>query len=166
MQTLFSDFSDLWRNSVLNWRNPLRELLTRVPVARPPALRRSLKPDWLYAVDLPRCASPEACGAFTAAAAAAGWEALPEEAGWIQLRRRDAGLPENWISMLPDSGEAGCLRSLSARHLFLFPDRIESILLLKAEETGPAALEAACRAVHQRWAVLLREKKVPQPSDG
>ena len=140
-----------------DWRKQLGGLLEEMPVSRPAALRRSLKPDWLYCTDLPACASAESCEAFRAGAERLGWE-TEQEGGWIQARRRSGTLPADWPGRDAFGPEAECLRSLMERHPELHLSAREEILLAKAEEEGPAQREAACKAVHGRWAALLRER--------
>ena len=125
---------------------------------RPPALRRSLREDYLYAADLPLCAGPEACGAFLRKAGEAGWEAV-REGDWICLRPRALSLSGAWWDSLPAGGEAACLRSLAERHPDLFPSPVPLIRLLKAREEGERALETVCRELHRDAARLLRENR-------
>ena len=140
-----------------DWRKQLGRLLEEMPASRPAALRRSLKPDWLYCTDLPACGSAESCEAFRAGAERLGWE-TEREGGWIQARRRSGTLPADWPGREAIGPEAECLRSLMARHPELHLSAREEILMAKAEEEGPAQREAACKAVHGRWAALLRER--------
>ncbi|MBQ9252888.1 MAG: hypothetical protein IJ188_09665 [Clostridia bacterium] len=138
------------------WRRELNLLLSSLPARRKPALRRSLRPDFLFAVDLPACVEAPVCEQFLLAAAAAGWQGT-EIQGWINLCRGDGALPEGLFP--PDMiGEAGCLRSLMDRHTFLRPTEVQWIAMIKAREEGPAAWEQACRLIHQDWARRLREK--------
>ncbi len=140
-----------------DWRKQLSRLLEETPASRPAALRRSLKPDWLYCTDLPACAPPESCEAFRAGAERLGWE-TEREGGWIQARRRGGTLPADWPGPEASGPEADCLRSLRNRHPELHLSAQEEMLIAKAEEEDPAKTEAACKAVHARWAALLRER--------
>ncbi|MBQ9210214.1 MAG: hypothetical protein IJ153_00800 [Clostridia bacterium] len=138
------------------WRRELNLLLSSLPVRRKSALRRSLQPDFLFAVDLPACAEAPVCQQFLLAAAAVGWQGA-ESQGWINLRREDGALPEG-LFPLDLAGEAGCLHSLMDRHPELRPTEGQWIAIIKAREEGPAAWEQACRLIHQDWARRLREK--------
>lgn len=143
------------------WTNPLRaelrSLLEKVPVSRPPALRRSLLPDALFSLDLPRCASPETCEAFLRDAEGAGWRAFQAD-GWIHLRKAVSILPADFFPD-PPSGEAAALLSLLARHPGSSDPSREVILLMKAREEGDSALESACRGLHGDLARRLRRKE-------
>ena len=137
------------------WRKELQNLLDCPSLSRKPALRRSLREDYLFASDLPACASPANCAGFCIRAESAGWEALNVD-GWIQLRRADGCLPEGWFPDTPE-GEAACIRELICRHPGTADASRELILLLKAREEGPRAWELACRRIHQDLARRLRE---------
>lgn len=136
------------------WREELRALLSPLPVRRKPALRRSLRADYLFAVDLPACAEPTVCQSFLHAAAEAGWQAEPA-AGWINLRKNLLSAPPGWFPEHPE-GEAACLRELVRRHGEQNIPLEFFLRLLKAREEGPAAWEDACRAAHQDFARRLR----------
>ena len=145
------------------WRRELRELLDRISLARPAALRRSGAEGMLYATDLPRCAPPEETARFLERAKAAGWEGY-EKSEWIHLSRQVSTPPEGWEQQSPGP-EARCCRSLLLRH----EDQLGSaengmlIELVKAGEEGSAAYERACARLHRDWAVRLREgKKLPK----
>ncbi len=140
------------------WRRELRLMLDTAGAARAPVLRRSRLPEFLYATDLPACASAGACAAFLLAAAEAGWEST-SVGGWICLRKAGCLFPEPWPFFLPGDGEGACLRELSRRHPGLLPSRAQAIALLKAMEEGPAELEKACRSIHEDFARRLREKE-------
>ncbi len=139
-------------------RRELRSLLDAAECARPPALRRSLREDFLYASDLPLCAAPEACGVFLRKSGEAGWEAV-RDGDWICLRPRALRLSGTWWDSLPPGGEAACLRILAERHPDLFASPVRAVRLLKAREEGDKALEAVCRELHREAARLLRENR-------
>ena len=139
------------------WREELRSLLSLFPVRRSPALRRSLKDDWLYAADLPLCAEEAALDRFREAAAACGWETAEAE-GWIQLRKVNPVPPGEWFPN-PPREEAACLAELLRRHPELSLDRRETIQLLKARETGEDAWDRCCRQVHREFARSLLKKE-------
>lgn len=137
-------------------RQELNRLLSAMEASRKPALRRSLSPDYLYATDLPLCASSEICEVFRRQAAAAGWESCPA-GSWLNLRKAGALFPSGWWESLPREGEAACVSGLLLRHPSLRLSRSQAHLLLKAREESPASLEKACRSVHQDFARQLRE---------
>ena len=139
------------------WRKELAALLAAAPVSRPPALRRSLHPEFLFATDLPACAGPESCEIFLRCAADAGWESF-QESGWMNLRKKDVLFPPDWWDSLPQEEEAVCLRVLTAVHPSLRFSRLQSCMLQKAREEGPDSLEKACRTVHRDFARQLREQ--------
>ena len=159
--------------------NRLREeLLLRLralPARRPPALRRSLRDDWLYATDLPQAADRESVRLFLEAVRGAGWRA-EELDGWIELDQRLDRPPENWQPG-PLGPETACCLSLLARQ---HPDReggdgaetreaaARAVRkLMKAGEDGGAAWEKACGEVHREWAARLRERKcIPEMDAG
>ena len=147
------------QNVVDPWRQELNRLLSSLEASRPPALRRSLSPDYLYATDLPLCASSEACDTFRARASAIGWESIPS-GSWINLRKSSSLFPRGWWDSLPREGEPACVADLLRRHPSLRLSRSQSCLLLKAREEGPASLEKASRSVHQDLARHLRESTI------
>jgi len=152
---------------IIPWRADIERLLLSVPSSRKPALRRSLREDWLFSTDLPRCASAEDCLRFQQSAQAAGWDA--ESSGeWIHLRKIPFYLPGGWFSPAV-SAEAACLRVLLLRHPGTADPAVELLMLMKAREEGNISWEKACRSLHREWARRLREGK-PLPeirfSDG
>lgn len=155
---------------------------------RPPALRRSLREDYLYASDLPGIVTEETLKGFIINAESAGWDVI-REGGWIQMRRRIPELPDDWYRGGFEGGdgrengsELECCASLLARH----PNpnekvrgeerqsgesgsykgkregETEIIALIKAGEEGERAVEKLCREMHREWAERLR-KKEPLP---
>lgn len=135
-------------------RRELRNLLADSALPRPPALRRSRRPDFLFASDLPSFAPPEALASFRQKAEAAGWEAW-SSGGWLELRKPLSGPPEGFRPF-PPGEESACCESLLCRHPGGAESREASILLIKAAEEGPAAFEAACRTLHRDFARRLR----------
>ena len=142
-------------------RTELKELLDTARSVRPPALRRSLRDDALYATDLPAAAEAETVEAFLRAAGNVGWTAR-QEAGWIELdkavRRQPAGGFRG-----PYGPEAACLLHLLRRHRPAVPSpeaeeaaAAAARRLIKAGEAGPEAYEKACAQLHTEWAVRLR----------
>lgn len=125
-----------------------------LPVSRKPALRRSPRPDSLFAADLPLCASVSACNTFILEAKSLGWESL-EADGWIHLRKTCAPLPPGLFPAGAE-GEASCLETLFCRHPGSEDAGPEIILLMKARESGPRDWEAACRSFHRELARRLR----------
>ena len=142
-----------WTNP---WREELNALFLPLSLARRPALRRSSRPDYLFATDLPSFASAPCRDLFRESALRLGWDIL-ECGGWFHLRKADSSAPPGWFPAEP-RGEAACLRALLQRH----PDRqapaSELLLpLLKAREQGEETWEKACRTLHRELARRLRE---------
>ena len=138
-------------------RQELNGLLAGIAAARPPALRRSLSDEWLYAADLPAVCGGEETAELLKRAEALGWEHAAEN-GWILFRKEAKEPPEGWY----DGGfgpEAACCLSLLERH----PDGCgegapaAQRALIKAGEEGGKAYEAVCRRLHREWAERLRK---------
>lgn len=137
------------------WRKELSGLLARAGTARPAALRRSLREEFLYATDLP-VIDGQAAAAFAAEAEKAGWT-VGEDGGWMQLDRTAGGRPEGAYGG-PFGPEAGCCASLLERHPERgTADRAAEHRLVKAGEEGFAAYEKACGEIHREWAARLRK---------
>lgn len=147
-----------WRNP---WREELQALFLPLSLRRKPALRRSLRPDWLFAVDLPDCAEPEAVEDFLCRAEAGGWKAK-EDGHWIQLKPAVFSFPEGMLPSPPE-GEAACLDELLCRHPGSADPEAEMLFLIKAREEGEADWESACRELHREFALRLR-KGIPLPA--
>ena len=165
------------------FRQELSELLAEVPCRRPPALRRSLKSEWLYATDLFQAADPDSAAVFLKRAAELGWHA-EQDGSWLQLKRSFTEPPEHGFEG-PFGAEAVCCASLLRRHLetkkekmrteeapqWIMEDTSEAekaaetvrILLVKAGEQGPEAYEQACGGLHREWAQRLRKKQTLPP---
>ena len=144
-------------------RRELVSLFEDIPSERPPALRRSLKDEWLYAADLPAVFAEGWGETLGAKLKEAGWETL-EEDGWVQLRKNAAEPPEGWYGGT-FGPEAGCCLSLLARHAAdaqSDPDPAQR-MLIKAGEQGRDAYEAACAALHRDWAARLRQRRPLPP---
>ena len=145
------------------WRKELRTMLDRMGTSRPPALRRSDRPETLYATDLPLCSDAAQCNEFCRQAAAMGWQ-CEEEKGWLLLSRSVQNPPEGWFGG-PFGTEAGSccslLRRADEKKEQENPNRkrMDAFLLIKAGEEGPEAYEQACRKLHLDWAERLRKKE-------
>jgi len=146
-------------NDLFPWRNPWRkELLTllgRISSARKPALRRSLRAEFLFATDLPLCAAEDACRRWMREAASTGWDCR-QFGDWIEIRREDGLPPEGWFPDFP-TGEASCVAVLLRRHPEETLAPAEILALLKAREAGPGPWEEACRTLHRSLAARLRQ---------
>ena len=147
-------------------RNALRRelggLLAPPEGSRPPAIRRSLQAEWLYATDLPVLYGGSVPDSLADRLKAAGWESETEN-GWLQLRKPAPEPPDGWYGG-PFGPEAACCLSLLDRHEPGAGDPEPAIRsLIKAGEEGPAAYEAACAALHRDWAERLRQGK-PLPA--
>jgi len=140
------------------YRAELAALLAGTETKRPPALRRSLREDALYATDLPAAADEAVVASFCRRAQEAGWHPR-REGGWIELDRAVTEPPEG---ALPDhpGPEAACCRSLMERHAPGSPaDPRWTRRLIKAGEEGARAYEKACAAIHRDWAERLRKRE-------
>lgn len=143
-------------------RTELNNLLAETTCPRLPALRRSLREDWLYATDLPALCGAETLRTVRLRLEEAGWES-GTDSGWLQLRK-EVRLPPEELRDGFFGPEAACCRSLLERHPARgdeFP-RKAVFLLLKAAEEGPSSYEKACGRLHREWAERLR-KNVPLP---
>ena len=146
-------------------RRELNMLLAGNPFRRPPAVRRSLQTEWLYAADLPGLCSGSALDGLLSRIREAGWETRTD-GEWVQFRKPSPEPPEGWF----EGGfgpEAACCGSLLRRH----PEREDEVpyretcMLIKAGEEGPEALERACAELHGQWAARLRAgRKLPAVS--
>ena len=146
-------------------RKELNTLIVPDDDGRKPAVRRSLREEWLYVTDLPEIARGDRLEDACRRLSESGWESIME-GGWMQVRKAVTGPPEDWFSG-PFGPEAGCCRSLIERH----PERIKEpdcrieYLLIRAGEEGAKAYEATCRQLHGEWAERLRKKqKLPEVS--
>ena len=139
--------------------NALREEITALfrtlSPPRPPALRRSLRTEWLYAADLPQLYGRDRLQEVMIRIMEAGWE-IREEEGWLQIRKPAPEPPEGWFEG-PFGPEADCCVSLLHRHPGKADAEMVQRLLIKAGEEGPDAYEAACSELHREWAELLRK---------
>ena len=134
-------------------RAELQSLLREAAVTRPPALRRALTDQALFATDLPQCTDSDTVQVWIRRAETMGWQVMPE-GGWLLLDypiTPTASPP----SRLPP-GELGCCISLLQRHLSDETDPVWARRLLKAAEAGVEPQERVCRALHLRLAELLR----------
>ncbi len=136
-------------------RREIRDLIDATPCRRPPALRRSLRDDFLYATDLPQAAEESAVRDFCRRAEEAGWRTEAGN-GWIQM---DTGRAEPGGAGFrgPYGTEAQACAGILRRHPGNRRDGTrEKRLLAKAGEEGPAAFEKACTALHREFAAALR----------
>ena len=140
-------------------RTELRELLSATACTRPPALRRSLQPDWMYATDAPGLCAEAEKNALLYRLAEAGWETR-EEHDWLQIRKPLEAPPDPLPEGMTGPEAARC-RSLLDRHPERDPSRPdrEICLLVKAAEEGREAYEASCGKLRREWAERLRRKE-------
>ena len=140
-------------------RKELSQLLTGCRPFRSPALRRSVRDEWLYATDIIGLLSGEEAGRLRRELAEAGWE-YQQESAWLLLRKRMPEPPGTWFegSFGP---EAGCCLSLLERHTADCREdpAMVHIALIKAGEEGEKAYEALCGRIHMDWAQRLRQKQ-------
>ena len=142
-------------------RNALRkelDSLLKAPAGRrAPAIRRSLREEWLYATDLPALYGGSIPDGIRTVLSNAGWDYMPD-GEWLQMRKPSKEPPEDWYggSFGP---EAACCLSLISRHPASGEIEPESVqrMLIKAGEEGENAYEEACAAIHREWASRLRE---------
>ncbi len=148
-------------------RSELQTLLMAMMPGKTPTLHRSRQEDALYAVRLPAGTGEEAVEAFRRAAEAAGWS-VRQSAEWLEMDKPVHKSPAGHFAG-PFGPEAGCLLRLMQTHgeTDTAEGKSESLMaarqLVKAGEKGPGAYERACRALHQAWAIRLREHR-PLPA--
>ena len=138
-------------------RQELAAMLSALPACRAPALRRSIREEWIYATDLPMILSGREAELLRKKLTAAGWE-YTEESGWLLLRKPAEEPPEDWYEGA-FGPEAACCASLLRRHPAepeADPQAIQR-MLIKAGEEGTKAYEEACAKLHEAWAARLRE---------
>lgn len=138
-------------------RTTLQEILSGTESFRPAALRRSLRKEYIYATDLPRCAESTAVQDFCRRAELAAW-IVCMDGDWIQLDYSGVN-PEDTCFGGPFGREAECCAELLRRH----PNgrksgENEMRMLIKAGEEGPEAYEKICAGLHREWAAALRRK--------
>ena len=135
-------------------------LISGTKSCRPPAFRRSLSEDALYATDLPKVAEENEVADFRRRAEQAGWHTIMEN-GWILMDFVPEKMPADGFQG-PFGPEAKCCASLLNRHAGdRGPDgKKEKRMLLKAGEEGAAAYERACGQIHREWAAALRKREM------
>lgn len=144
-------------------RAELNRFLDGVGCSRPPAVRRSGEPDWLYTTDLPGLCSCEETARWEEELILAGWDCRQVN-GWLLLRKSAKEPPPGWFEG-PFGPEADCCRSLQERHPEGDAEDAESAqrMLIKAGEEGVEAYEKVCRHLHRCWAEKLRKgEKLPK----
>ena len=138
-------------------RTELAALLRDTETERKPALRRSLREDYLYAADLPVCAAREATEGFLQRAEKNGWK-YERDGGWLLLDKDADEPPEGWFAGVFGEEAAACA-SLLRRNSGKAPAGNEIRLLIKAGEEDEKAYEEACRRLHMNWAERLRRRE-------
>ena len=144
-------------------RKELNTLIAHDGDERKPAIRRSLREEWLYVTDLPSAVNEGRLEYVCRRLTETGWEIMMED-GWLQVRKAVAEPPEGWFDG-PFGPEARCCRSLIERHpeREKEPDYRTEYLLIRSGEEGARAYETACRRIHHEWAERRRKKqKLPE----
>ncbi len=137
-----------------NLRREITDLLQQYPTKRPCALRRSLHPDFLLAVDLSLASEQETVLAFTQRAVAAGWT-VQQDKGWLLL---DHALPQPvCCKEAAPSGRLDNAIWLLCLHPNDTVDAITLRRLAKAVEEGERSVERVCDGCLRDWAVKLRK---------
>lgn len=137
-------------------RKELAALMPAPPDGRMPVIRRSLRPEWLYAADLDILYGGTIPNMPETALAGAGWE-FAREGNWLQLRKPAPEPPEDWYCG-PFGPEAACCASLLERcRLPREPELHVQLMLIKAGEEGEKAYEKTCSEIHREWAARLRQ---------
>lgn len=137
-------------------RREITALLQQYPTRRPCALRRSLHPDFLLAVDLPLAAEEDTVQAFIQRAEQEGWT-VRQEKGWLLL---DHALPQpTCCKGVAPSGRLGNAIWLLRLHPSDVMDAGVLCLLAKAAEEGEKAVERVCDGCVRDWAVRLRRRE-------
>lgn len=141
------------------FRRELTAILGCISVSRTPALRRSMKEDWLYATDLPVLCKGISLPEALVVLAEAGWE-YSAEGDWLQLRKTAEEPPEEWFDG-PFGQEAACCLSILRRHRerMTEQDTKAAYQLIKAGEEGAEAYEKACTELHGILSDRLRKKQ-------
>jgi len=142
------------------FRKELVQMIGEASVRRPAAIRRSIRPDWLYASDLPSLCSGEETHRILDQLSGIGWTWIMEKTDWILFRKSAEEPPEDWFEG-PFGPEAACCLSLITRHADTRPDGADPVRfrLIRAGESGEAAYEKTCAELHREWAALLRERQ-------
>lgn len=137
-------------------RREMAVLLQQYPTRRPCAVRRSLHPDFLLAVDLPQAAEQDTVLAFTQRAEQEGWT-VRQEKGWLLL---DHALPQPiCCEEIAPAGRLGNAVWLLRLHPSDGMDTRTLRLLAKATEEGEKAVERVCDGCVRDWAVRLRRRE-------
>ena len=137
-------------------RKEMQEMLATAETDRPPALRRSLREEYLYATDLPQAAAEEAVSAFRRRAEEAGWHTEAEN-GWILLDPPCAALQETVFRGACGCEAKACISLLRRHPEGRRPGQREIRMLAKAAEESTDAFEKTCAALHREWAAALRQ---------
>ena len=137
-------------------RLELKEILENPDAGRRPALRRSLREEWLYTTDLPGLCTGKSLENTLRKLDDSGWH-YQNDGEWLQLRKTIVRPPEGWYDG-PFGREAGCCLSLLKRHPEKMTGSAERIIiqLIKAGEEGSKAYEQACMQQHSQFSGRLR----------
>lgn len=133
-------------------RQTLTQRMAALEPQRRPALRRADDDAWLLCTDLPALIDGPRLAALTHSLEAEGWRCA-QVRGWLYL---DHPLPVPQITDAHLTGEAACAASLLRRHPYPVQDDVFLRRLVKAQEQGPAKVEAVCRSLHAECAARLR----------
>lgn len=136
-------------------RQQLQQLLLHTPASRRPALRRSDRPDALFATDLPLLTEEDDLTASIAVAVQSDWRIgfLPN--GWMTL---DHDIPAPPLTIPPISqNEAGCCLSLLLQHPGGTVEKEYIRAIAKAADIGPVEVEKLCRIWHGDFSARLRQ---------
>lgn len=138
-------------------REQVQSVLYAVPAQRKPALRRSDKPDALFATDLPLVAEADIVRAFMADMELRGWT-VRERNSWLML---DASVPVPGYEIPAElAGECGCCISLLLRHQDHAPATDFIRAVVKAVDAGKQPFEHLCGQLHGEFAARLRRHEV------
>ena len=138
------------------WREELFLMMSSAGYRRRPALRRSIRDDYLLATDFPQAADEQSVLSFLETARGNGWQADLSD-GWIELSRT-MDFNDAIDTPVFRHPEADCCLSLLIRH----QEKKESSdgrtekTIAKAMEEGYSAYADACENIHALWAESLR----------